>query len=105
MQASKDLVDLVGKTPCAIGYSSFAYAVPGVKTACISAETGGSCIDPNSKSITDGSYPMMRPLYLYTNGQPEGEIKKYMDWVVSEDGQCILAERQYAPLRKLACGD
>lgn len=105
MQASKDLVDLVGKTPCAIGYSSFAYAVPGVKTACISAETGGSCIDPNSKSITDGSYPMMRPLYMYTNGQPEGEIKKYMDWVVSEDGQCILAERQYAPLRKLACGD
>ena len=105
MQASKDLVDLVGKTPCAIGYSSFAYAVPGVKTACISAETGGSCIDPNSKSITDGSYPMMRPLYMYTNGQPEGEIKKYMDWVVSEDGQCILAERQYAPLRKRACGD
>ena len=105
MQSSKDLVDLVGKTPCAIGYSSFAYAVPSVKMACIAPETGGDCIDPTVKSITDKSYPISRPLYMFTNGEPEGEIKKYIDWVLSDEGQCILADRQYAPLRHLACGE
>ena len=105
MQASKDVVDLVGKTPCAIGYSSFAYAVPSVKTACITTETGGGCVNPGAESIADRSYPMIRPLYMYTNGQPEGEIKKYIDWIVSDEGQCILAERQYAPLGKIDCGE
>ena len=105
MQASKDLVDLVGKTPCAIGYSSFAYAVPSVKIACIAPETGGQCIKPSIESIIDRSYSMTRPLYMYTNGQPEGEIKKYIDWVLSDEGQCILTDRQYAPLRTVACGE
>jgi len=105
MQASKDLVDLVGKTPCAIGYSSFAYAVPSVKIACITAENGQPCSSPSIEGITDKSYPMTRPLYMYTNGRPEGEIKKYIDWVLGDEGQCILADRQYAPLRELACGE
>jgi phosphate transport system substrate-binding protein len=105
MQASKDLVDLVGKTPCAIGYSSFAYALPSVKVACIAQETGGDCVQPNVESITDKSYPMIRSLFMYTKGQPEGEIKKYIDWVLSDEGQCILAQRKYAPLRSLACGE
>jgi len=105
MQASKDLVDLVEKTPCAIGYSSFAYVTPSVKSVCITQETGGPCIEPSIEGIIDRSYPMTRPLYMYTNGQPEGEIKKYIDWVLSDNGQCVLSRRQYAPLRKLACGD
>lgn len=103
MQGSKDLVELVGHTPCAIGYSSFAYATADVKTVCIAPETGGACVEPSIEGITDRSYPMTRPLYMYTNGQPEGEIKKYIDWVLSDEGQCVLSERQYAPLRKLAC--
>jgi len=105
MQGSKDLVELVEKTPCAIGYSSFAYATPGVKLACIAPEIGGACIKPSIEGITGGSYPMTRPLFMYTNGQPEGEIKKYIDWVISDEGQCILSRWQYAPLRKLACGN
>lgn len=104
MQGSKDLVELVEKTPCAIGYSSFAYASPGVKAACIITETDGPCTAPSIEGITDRSYPMTRPLYMYTNGQPEGEIKKYIDWILSDEGQCVLSDSQYAPIRKLACG-
>jgi len=104
MQSSKDLVELVEKTPCAIGYSSFAYASPVVRTACITSESGGSCNEPSIEGITHRSYSMTRPLYMYTNGNPEGEVKKYIDWVLSDEGQCILSKGQYAPLRKLACG-
>ena len=105
MQSSKDLVELVAKTPCAIGYSSFAYANPGVKVACIAKETGGPCVKPSIEGIIEKKYPMTRPLYMYTNGQPGGEIKKYIDWVLSDEGQCVLSERLYAPIRKLSCRD
>ncbi|MCP4993277.1 MAG: phosphate ABC transporter substrate-binding protein [Gammaproteobacteria bacterium] len=105
MQGSKDLVELVAKTPCAIGYSSFAYATPSVKIACTAPAGGVECVEPSIEGITDGSYPMARPLYMYTNGQPEGEIKKYINWVISDEGQCILSRRQYAPLRKVVCGN
>ena len=103
MQSSKDLVELVEKTPCAIGYRSFAYATTGAKVACISAETGAPCVKPSIEGVLDKSYPMSRPLYMYTNGSPEGEVKKYIDWVLGDEGQCILSERQYAPLRELNC--
>jgi phosphate transport system substrate-binding protein len=103
MQASKDLVELVENTPCAIGYSSYVYATAKVKVACIAQKTGGSCVEPRVAAIIDKSYPMSRPLYMYTDGQPEGHIKKYIDWVLSDEGQCILSERQYAPVRKIGC--
>jgi phosphate transport system substrate-binding protein len=105
MQSSKDLVELVEKTSCAIGYSSFAYATPNVKAACIAPETGIPCVEPSIEGITHRNYPMTRPLHMYTNGQPKGEIKKYIDWVLSDEGQCVLSERKYAPLKKLACGE
>ena len=55
MHGSKDVVDLVENTPCAIGYSGLAYATDHVKLACISAETGGECTNPSVPTASDGS--------------------------------------------------
>ena len=104
MHGSKDVVDLVEKTPCAIGYSGLAYATDHVKMACISQETGGSCVSPSVKTASDRSYPIARPLFMYTNGEPQGEIKKYMDWILSDVGQCILVKKGYAPAHDVSCG-
>jgi phosphate transport system substrate-binding protein len=104
MHGSKDVVDLVEKTPCAIGYSGLAYATDHVKMACISTETGGSCVSPSVKTASDRSYPIARPLFMYTNGEPQGEIKKYMDWILSDVGQCILVKKGYAPAHDVSCG-
>ncbi|MCU7807039.1 MAG: PstS family phosphate ABC transporter substrate-binding protein [Candidatus Thiodiazotropha sp. (ex Semelilucina semeliformis)] len=103
MHGSKDVVDLVEKTPCAIGYSGLAYATDHIKMACISKETGGSCINPSVKTASDRSYPIARPLFMYTNGEPQGEIKKYLDWIKSDKGQCILLKKGYAPYRDVNC--
>lgn len=104
MQGSKDVVELIGKTPCAIGYSSYAYVTPNVRAACISPEETDNCVIPSIAAVTDHSYPLARPLFMYTNGQPVGGIKDYLDWVLSDEGQCILLQKQYAPVRKVACG-
>jgi phosphate transport system substrate-binding protein len=102
MHGSKDVVDLVEKTPCAIGYSGLAYATDHVKLACIS-KNGDACVSPSIETAVDRSYPIARPLFMYTNGEPEGEIKKYLDWVMSDAGQCIIHNKGYAPMKTVDC--
>jgi phosphate transport system substrate-binding protein len=103
MHGSKDVVDLVEKTPCAIGYSGLAYATPHVKMACISKAAGEPCVTPSIDSASDGSYPIARPLFMYTSGEPQGETKKYLDWILSDEGQCIILKKGYAPVRPVKC--
>lgn len=103
MHGSKDVVDLVEKTPCAIGYSGLGYANPHVKMPCVSDKEGSTCINPSLKTALDGTYPIARPLFMYTNGEPKGEVKAYLDWIKSDAGQCILIEQGYAPLHDVKC--
>ncbi len=103
MHGSKDVVDLVEKTPCAIGYSGLAYATDHVKMACIAKDGGDGCVMPTVASAADGSYPIARPLLMYTNGEPTGEIKKYLDFILSDEGQCIIFDKGYAPARNVTC--
>ena len=103
MHGSKDVVDLVEKTPCAIGYSGLAYATDHIKMACIAQETGGACVTPSVSTASDRTYPIARPLLMYTNGEPTGHIKEYMDWILSDVGQCILKKKGYAPVRDVKC--
>ncbi len=103
MHGSKDVVDLVEKTPCAIGYSGLAYATDHIKMACVSQKDGEDCVAPTVASASDGSYPIARPLFMYTNGEPKGEIKAYLDWILSDTGQCILRDKGYAPVRAVTC--
>ena len=103
MAGSSEVVDLVEKTACAIGYSGLAYATEEVKVPCLMTEDGGNCIAPSTASAVDGTYPIARPLFMYTNGQPEGVTKDYIDWILSDEGQCIILNKGYAPVRSLAC--
>jgi phosphate transport system substrate-binding protein len=103
MHGSKDVVDLVSKTPCAIGYSGLAYATPEVKMPCIMKDSEHPCVVPSTEAAVDGSYPIARPLFMYTRGQPEGAIKEYMEWILSDEGQCIIQEKGYAPMRTVKC--
>jgi phosphate transport system substrate-binding protein len=103
MHGSKDVVDLVQNTPCAIGYSGLAYATDRVAMPCIAKEEGAECVAPTVQSAVDGSYPIARPLLMYSAGQPEGAVKAYLDWILSDAGQCIIHDKGYAPARHVSC--
>lgn len=103
MHGSKDVVDLVEHTPCAIGYSGLAYATEMVKLVCVSSGGTAPCVMPSVASAVDGSYPIARPLFMYSAGEPEGAIRDYLDWVLSDAGQCIIRNKGYAPARDVAC--
>ena len=103
MHGSKDVADLVEKTPCAIGYSGLAYATDHLKMVCIATDGADACVSPSVETASDRSYPIARPLFMYTNGEPQGAIKEYMDWIMSDTGQCILVKKGYAPVRDVKC--
>jgi phosphate transport system substrate-binding protein len=97
-----DMHGLVEKTPCAIGYSGLAYATDHLQMVCISSG-GAPCVSPSVETAGDGSYPVARPLMMYTNGVPQGDVKTYMDWIMSDEGQCIILNKGYAPVRAVKC--
>jgi phosphate transport system substrate-binding protein len=103
MHGSKDVVDLVENTPCAIGYSGLAYATDHVKMPCVKEGEDGECVSPSVETAIDRSYPIARPLFMYTAGEPESAIRDYLDWVLSDEGQCIIYEKCYAPQGDVNC--
>lgn len=103
MHGSKDVVDLVENTPCAIGYSGLAYATEHVGMPCVVTGEDGDCVAPAIATAVDGSYPIARPLMMYTAGEPQGAVKEYMDWILSSEGQCVIFDRGYAPYTELEC--
>lgn len=99
LHGSKDVVELVSKTPCAIGYSGMGYKTDHVKWLKISKTTGAAAYSPSLEAVLNHTYPIARPLYVYTLGEPSGEIKKYIDWIKSPEGEKIVAESGYVPLQ------
>jgi len=97
LHGSKDVVELVEKTAGAIGYSGLAYANEHVKLVPV-AMNGNAAVTPSVETAVDGTYPIARPLMMYTNGEPTGAIKEYMDWILSSTGQAIIKNKGYAPV-------
>jgi len=97
---SKDVAELVTRTPCAIGYSGMAYVSPGVHALKISKKTGEPAIAPTVESALSGEYPIARPLYFYTHGKPSAQAQAFIDWTLSEPGQKILQDIGYVPAPK-----
>ncbi|MFI8093253.1 phosphate ABC transporter substrate-binding protein [Streptomyces sp. NPDC086080] len=58
-------------------------------------------IEPSPENIASGKYPMARPLYLITDGQPEGAAKKFIDYVLSSKGQKLMTKHGYLTLKEI----
>jgi phosphate transport system substrate-binding protein len=98
MNGSKDVVELVAKTPGAIGYSGLGYATPAVKILKISKLKGEPGVAPSIATVHDKTYPISRPLFMYTPGEPGETVSKYITWILSNEGQSILQKTGYIPL-------
>ena len=98
MNGSKEVVDLVMHTPCAIGYSGMGYATPEVKMLKVSTKPGAPAVAPSIAAAQDKSYPISRPLFNYTLGEPQGVAKAYLQWVLSDAGQKIVEDTGYVPV-------
>ena len=93
--ASQAVATTVSKTPGAIGYTGIGYISDIVKAININD------IECKKETVWSNTYPYARPLFMYTNGKPQGETKKFIDFVLSADGQKIVEEQGFVPLKKL----
>ena len=100
MNGSKDVVELIARTPGAIGYSGMGYATPAVKVLKVSRKKGEPAVAPGVASTLDKTYPIARPMFMYTPGEPAPHLRKYIEWVLSEAGQKIVEQTGYVPLPK-----
>lgn len=98
MNGSKEVVELVASTPTAIGYSGMGYASPGVKMLKVKKTANDPAFEPNVANTMAHTYPIARSLELYTLGEPEGAVKKYIDWIMSDAGQKVVQESGYVPI-------
>ncbi len=87
-----DCLKDVTQDPGGIAASSMSFAVPGVKALAVDGAT------PNAKSVQDGSYPLKRPLVLVTKDPPTGDVKAFLDFMLTPEAQAIVA-KNFVPAR------
>jgi phosphate transport system substrate-binding protein len=92
------VVNAVKKDINGIGYGGAAYAA-GVKHAKVKKDSNSPAILPTAENIGNGEYPITRFLYMYLRNRPTGETKKYIDWMLSPEGQMVATEVGYFPYK------
>ncbi|MBP1710323.1 MAG: ABC-type phosphate transport system, periplasmic component [Deltaproteobacteria bacterium] len=86
------LVTAVSKNKYAIAYLGIGYINKSVKPLQVNGITA------SMQTATSKEYPFSRELYMYTNGEPQGQIAKYIAFVKSPEGQKIVAKEGFVPL-------
>ena len=97
LPSSEGIIAEVRQNPNAIGYDGLGYVPEDLKMIAIAKETD-TYVLPSIPTVNDKSYPIARDLYMYTNGEPTGVIKEYIEWILSEEAQAIVAELGFVPV-------
>ena len=98
LNGSKEVVSLIGSTPGTIGYSGMGYAVPEVKMLRVARKAGETAYAPTIENTLSGRYPLSRPLYIYTRNDMTPQVKQYLEWIRSAEGQKVVALSGYVPV-------
>jgi len=99
LPSSEGIVAEARQNPNAIGYDGLGYVPKDLKMIAIAKEAGGAYVLPSIATVNDKTYPIARDLYMYTNGEPAGIVKQYLDWILSAEAQKIVADLGFVPVK------
>lgn len=102
LTSSQTIVEEVVNNEFAIGYMGMGYVSDRTKTIKV-GKTGGAFFPADIAHVQNKSYPLSRPLFFYTNGEPKGVVKEFIDFTLSPHGQKQFAESGFVPLES-ECG-
>jgi phosphate transport system substrate-binding protein len=100
LSSSQAIADEVAGNAAAIGYYGMGYISKRQKPLFIAKDEKSEYEAPTIENVISGKYPISRPLFLYTNGSPEGQVKKFIDFTLSKEGQDIVLATDFVPLNK-----
>ena len=92
------VVNAVKKDPNGIGYGGAAYA-EGIEICKVKKDENSPAYAANAETIKNDQYPISRYLFMYLKNRPTGELKKYIDWILSPEGQKMVVEVGYFPVK------
>jgi phosphate transport system substrate-binding protein len=98
MPGTAAVVNAVAKDKYGIGYGGAAYG-KGIKYAKVKKDAKSTAYEPTEANVKSGLYPISRYLYMYTRNRPTGPLKEYVDWILSSEGQEIVAKVGYFPVK------
>ncbi|MCM8799911.1 MAG: phosphate ABC transporter substrate-binding protein [Candidatus Omnitrophica bacterium] len=100
LPSSQAICEEVSYNESAIGYYGMGYLNPKNKPLAIATDKDSKYILPTIENVISREYPISRPLFFYTNGYPQGLIKEFLDFVLSDEGQRIVLEVDFVPIKK-----
>lgn len=98
LPSSEGIIAEVRQNPNAIGYDGLGYVPKDLKMIAIAEQEGGAYVLPSIPTVNDKTYAIARDLYMYTDGEPTGVIKEYLDWILSPEAQDIVAQLGFVPV-------
>jgi phosphate transport system substrate-binding protein len=97
LPSSEGIIAEVRQNPNAIGYDGLGYVPHDLKMIAIAEREGGAYVLPSIPTVNDKTYPIARDLYMYTDGEPTGIVKDYLEWILDSEAQEIVAELGFVP--------
>ncbi len=100
MPSSQAIADEITQNPSAIGYYGMGYISKNQAAVSVAMDKQSEYVYPTIDDVISGKYPISRPLFIYTNGEPRGEVKKLLDFAMSKEGQQIVSQVDFVPISK-----
>ena len=99
LSSSQAIADEVAGNQAAIGYYGMGYISPKQKAIMVAKDEKSEYEAPSIENVVNGKYPISRPLFLYTNAEPKGLVKKFVDYTLSKEGQEIVLKTDFVPIK------
>ncbi len=99
MPSSQAIADEISQNPSAIGYYGMGYSNPSQKVLAIAKDKNNPYYPPSIENVLSNTYYISRPLLMYTNGTPQGVVKEFLDFTLSQEGQKIVRQIDFVPVQ------
>ena len=99
MPSSQAIADEIAQNPNAIGYYGMGYINATQKALAVAKDKNSPFLPPTIENVKSGQYYISRPLLMYTKGEPQGLVKDFIDYVLSAEGQSIVTQIDFVPVK------
>ncbi len=100
LSSSQAIADEIAGNPAAVGYYGMGYISAKQKAILVAKDEKSEFVAPTIENVINGKYPISRPLLIYTNGQPQGLVKKFIDFCLAKEGQDIVLKTDFVPVKR-----
>ena len=100
LPSSQAIADEIIQNPSAIGYYGMGYVGGGQKAIVVARDASAEYAGPTVDNVVNHRYPISRPLFIYTNGEPAPRVQKFLEFILSSEGQALVEKMDFVPVKR-----